>query len=826
MAGSNSDNEKNDTNSSTTKSTNIPTDFASELQQFDFKDEAIDTALRKLLANVLLPKEAQQIDRAMEDFAKHYHRCNPTLTDNPDPIYAVAFSILLLHTDAHNKNVKRKMNKDTFIRRTRLIDGGDTVYSEILDVMYDNIVHSEFTYAHDQQDKSTSWFSKKSSQPNITLLHDLYPRLEQLMPGTNTFNYKYSLKSVINIANIHQSIEDAYTLRLAGVRGRQQQRQQQQQRSDGDETYTVRVCKAGILERKYDLTHGGKRAPARGWRPFGMILSGNQIMFFTDLTTFESWLDLQQQQINGNSLDSPSSPTSTKHLILHQSSFSSNTSSNASTPTTLASFSTISSAQSYPINSTSDLPMVGSSTTPISSPRSSTSTTSIITSISSASSTLHLRPVQIVSLLDAVCLYDDAYQKYPHVFRLVTGDGQQFLLRGDSAEDVDDWVQKINYMSTMKTTGVRLRPKTIHSGESDMGPHNNNRNLHPQHALPGLHYYHQHHDSSSSHQNWSKRESKAKSKVISLSEKLVEHKRMLAKDEQLRNQLMVLTPMQKATRDRMLLFADTIGKRILDQRITLQKLKCYREYIERELFFYQTTKTLERPSGSSNNGTSSSNNNDSNGGDRRDGKGNGRTTISRKLSAPLPFYSGLLQTRSTTSSPTESNTLRPPLYGMTLAPKHNPYENGQPPPMRIPHRSSSLLMSLSCGGGGGGGGGDHANDTDDDRIGSTSEPDDTLPDTDHGSSHHQNSRVSDVVRVSRQRSQSNPVPLVLQDTDGDPIDNGGGSTSPSLQVSSIKKNRDRSVSEVTTDDEDFSIVVNHGEKDSLVNHVDRIVDVN
>jgi Sec7-like guanine-nucleotide exchange factor len=53
-----------------------------------------------------------------------------------DPIYAVAFSILLLHTDAHNKNVKRKMNKDTFIRRTRLIEGGDTVYSEVLDVGY------------------------------------------------------------------------------------------------------------------------------------------------------------------------------------------------------------------------------------------------------------------------------------------------------------------------------------------------------------------------------------------------------------------------------------------------------------------------------------------------------------------------------------------------------------------------------------------------------------------------------------------------------------------------------------------------------------------
>lgn len=51
-----------------------------------------------------------------------------------DVAYAVAFSILLLHTDAHNKNVKQKMDKDTFIRRTKIIEGGEGVPAEILDV--------------------------------------------------------------------------------------------------------------------------------------------------------------------------------------------------------------------------------------------------------------------------------------------------------------------------------------------------------------------------------------------------------------------------------------------------------------------------------------------------------------------------------------------------------------------------------------------------------------------------------------------------------------------------------------------------------------------
>lgn len=95
----------------------------------------------------------------MEDFAKRYHECNPDLAessgkawwllantrrvqsidlsgDGIDEAYAVAFSILMLHTDAHNKNVRQKMNKETFIMRTRIIEGGENVPAEALDVNF------------------------------------------------------------------------------------------------------------------------------------------------------------------------------------------------------------------------------------------------------------------------------------------------------------------------------------------------------------------------------------------------------------------------------------------------------------------------------------------------------------------------------------------------------------------------------------------------------------------------------------------------------------------------------------------------------------------
>lgn len=46
---------------------------------FEFTGDALDIALRKLLMDVGLPKETQQIDRVIEAFAARYIECNPGL---------------------------------------------------------------------------------------------------------------------------------------------------------------------------------------------------------------------------------------------------------------------------------------------------------------------------------------------------------------------------------------------------------------------------------------------------------------------------------------------------------------------------------------------------------------------------------------------------------------------------------------------------------------------------------------------------------------------------------------------------------------------------
>ena len=47
--------------------------------RFNFKLDPLDIALRRLLMDLCLPKETQQIDRVMEAFAKRYTECNPGL---------------------------------------------------------------------------------------------------------------------------------------------------------------------------------------------------------------------------------------------------------------------------------------------------------------------------------------------------------------------------------------------------------------------------------------------------------------------------------------------------------------------------------------------------------------------------------------------------------------------------------------------------------------------------------------------------------------------------------------------------------------------------
>ncbi|CAJ0831448.1 12533_t:CDS:10 [Entrophospora sp. SA101] len=266
------------------------------LEIFDFESDPIDIALRKFLMECHLPKESQQIDRVMEAFAKRYHDCNPSLFPTSDVSYMLSFSLLMLHTDAFNKNVKRKMTKEEFIKNTTI----DGVPSEILE-------------------KTVTEFK---------------PDIVDLVPLENPYSYKGTL-SQLNTTNIHQAFTSARTIKITGVRTKRCSRiinsncngsnsgdsnvacnpicSSSQPLDENDRTFILKITKTGRLGRKIDLVEGGKRANfTRNWKEFGVILSGSQLMFFR----IDIWINSKISELNDPSSKNATLPVLKPNLIL------------------------------------------------------------------------------------------------------------------------------------------------------------------------------------------------------------------------------------------------------------------------------------------------------------------------------------------------------------------------------------------------------------------------------------------------------------------------------------------------------------------------------
>lgn len=109
----------------------------------DFTDLTFDGALRMHLGGFRLPGEAQKIDRIMEKYASRYCECNPGIFANADAAYVLAYSSIMLHTDAHNATIKQKMNKEEFIRNNRGINDGGDLDPTFLSGLYDRITTTE-----------------------------------------------------------------------------------------------------------------------------------------------------------------------------------------------------------------------------------------------------------------------------------------------------------------------------------------------------------------------------------------------------------------------------------------------------------------------------------------------------------------------------------------------------------------------------------------------------------------------------------------------------------------------------------------------------------
>ena len=113
------------------------------VEHFEFVDQGFVDALRNFLQSFRLPGEAQKIDRFMLKFAARYLAGNSESFSSADTAYVLAYSVIMLNTDQHNNQVKRKMVKQDFIKNNRGIDGGKDLPEELLSKIFDEIASHE-----------------------------------------------------------------------------------------------------------------------------------------------------------------------------------------------------------------------------------------------------------------------------------------------------------------------------------------------------------------------------------------------------------------------------------------------------------------------------------------------------------------------------------------------------------------------------------------------------------------------------------------------------------------------------------------------------------
>ncbi|KAH0950826.1 hypothetical protein HN011_007853 [Eciton burchellii] len=145
------------------------------IDQMNFAERDLVTALRYFLEGFRLPGEAQKIDRLMEKFASRYCECNPNngLFTSADTAYVLGFSIIMLTTDLHSPQVKNKMTKEQYIRLNRRISDNEDLPEEYLSRIYDEIAGNEIKMKSNPNNSRLSGKQLISSEKKRRLLWNM-----------------------------------------------------------------------------------------------------------------------------------------------------------------------------------------------------------------------------------------------------------------------------------------------------------------------------------------------------------------------------------------------------------------------------------------------------------------------------------------------------------------------------------------------------------------------------------------------------------------------------------------------------------------------------
>lgn len=122
------------------------------LDNFDFSSNHIDECIRKVLFKIRLPRESQQINRILLGISQKYygyvekHEIKTKLYSSvvlmltEELIYQISYSLMMVQTCLHNKQVDQKIDKQSFVSSLKYVQNYDTLKkSGYLEYLYDSV---------------------------------------------------------------------------------------------------------------------------------------------------------------------------------------------------------------------------------------------------------------------------------------------------------------------------------------------------------------------------------------------------------------------------------------------------------------------------------------------------------------------------------------------------------------------------------------------------------------------------------------------------------------------------------------------------------------
>ncbi|KAK5127898.1 hypothetical protein LTR85_005015 [Meristemomyces frigidus] len=373
-------------------------------RRFMFFGEPIDMSLRKFLLEAELPKETQQVDRVVQAFADRYHECNPGIFMSPDQAYIIAFSLMMLHTDAFNKNNKRKMQKHDYIKNT----SGQQVADEVLGCFYDNICYTPFVHYEEEVDingERVMPFKPKKSKLKgainettgkkptgpvdpYNLLVDqkldvLRPPVKDSIMFDDPYNYR-GTQGELDPHYLQRAFTHTGILQIISARSRPSAYEGQFSVTNPNPIETqagiidLKITKVGTLWRK-----AAKKKKARSpWQEWGAILTGSQLYLFKNAHWAKG---LVHQFVAAQRHGHPRTPVIFKPPLTD------------------------------------------------------------------------FKPDALIKTDNAVALVDSTYSRHKHAFTFFRAGGHEEVLLADNEPELNDWIALINYAAAFRAAGVRIR---------------------------------------------------------------------------------------------------------------------------------------------------------------------------------------------------------------------------------------------------------------------------------------------------------------------------------------------------------------------------------